>query len=77
MFSYFNSAKTRIYKQNKHTRTQSGAENALFNFVWLLQNRVFSYLSRGNEKLLSVSRTVSQLIMRVHKTFVAYKLALQ
>ena len=76
MFSYFNSAKTRIYKQNKHTRTQSGAENALSQF-WLLQNRVFSYLSRGNEKLLSVSRTVIQLIMRVHKTFVAYKSALQ
>ena len=33
MFSYFNSAKTRIYKQNKHTRTQSGAENALFQTV--------------------------------------------
>ena len=33
----------------------------------------FSYLSRENEKLLK-SRTVSQLIMRVHEPKVAYKL---
>ena len=41
---------------------------------------VFSVLSGGNEKLLKslrVSRTVSQLIMRVHEPKVEYKLALQ
>ena len=57
------------------THTQSRTENYLFQF-WLTL-----YLSRGNEKLLlptlSVSRTVSQLIMRVGKPKVEYKLTLQ
>ena len=41
---------------------------------------VFSVLSRGSEKLLKSQRfthRVSQLIMRVHKPKVEYKLALQ
>ena len=41
---------------------------------------VFSVLSRGSEKLLksqSFTHRVSQLIMRVHKPKVEYKLALQ
>ena len=61
-----------IYKQN--TCTQRGAENSIS-----VLSDVFSYLSRGNEKLysLSVSRTINQLIMRVHKLRVEYKLALQ
>ena len=41
---YINKTNTRIHKVELKT--------LYFNFVWLLQNRVFSYLSRGNEKLL-------------------------
>ena len=61
-----------IYKQN--TYTQRGAENSIS-----ILSDVFSYLSRGNENYyrLSVSRIVSQLIVRVHKLRVEYKLALQ
>ena len=35
------SAKNRIYKQNTHTHTQSGAENSLFQF-WLTITKAFS-----------------------------------
>ena len=73
------SAKTRIYKQNTRTYTQSGAENSLFQFCLTIteplspiyREEMKNYLS------LSVSRAVSQVIMRVHKPNVAYKLALQ
>ena len=41
-----------------------------FNFVWLLQIRFLRFLSKS----LSVSRAVSQVIIRVHKPTVAYKL---
>ena len=73
------SAKTRIYKQNTRTYTQSGAENSLFQFC-LTITKPFSpfYLEEmKNYWSLSVSRAVSQVIMRVHKPTVAYKLALQ
>ena len=60
-----------IYKQN--TYTQRGAENSIS-----VLSDVFSYLSRGNEKLLPSQRfTHRQLIMRVRKPKVEYKLALQ
>ena len=66
------SAKTRIYKQNTRTYTQSGAENSLFQFCLTIPNRYLLSISS-----LSVSLAVSQVIMRVHKPTVAYKLALQ
>ena len=57
----------------KHT--QSRTENALFQFCLTITEPFFSYLSRGNERLLKSQRfTVSQLIMRVCKPTVAYKL---
>ena len=68
--------KTRIYKQNIHTHTQSRTENSLFQF-WLTITKPFppSYLEEMKNYLsLSVSRTISQLIMRVRKSTVAYKL---
>ena len=40
--------------------------------VWLLQNCFLPSISR-----LNVSRTVNEVIMRVHKPKVEYKLALQ
>ena len=50
-----------------------------FKFVWLLQNRFLLPISRKWKtiKVLSFSRTVSQLIMRVCKLKVEYKLAMQ
>ena len=50
-----------------------------FNFVWLLQNCFLRFISRKWKtiEVLSFSRTVNQLIMRVHKPKVEYKLALQ
>ena len=72
VYVFLFSAKTRIYKQNKHTYTQIGAENSLFQFC-LTSTEPRFLLSPGNENL-SVPRTVSQLIMRVHKPTVAYKL---
>ena len=73
------SDKTRIYKQSTRTYTQSEAENSLFQF-YLIITEPFSqfYLEEmKNYWSLSVSRAVSQVIMRVHKPTVAYKLALQ
>ena len=63
------------YKQNTRTYTQSGAENSLFQFC--LTFSPFYLKEMKNYYSLSVSRTVSQLIMRVQKPTVAYKLALQ
>ena len=40
-----------INKINTHI-LEVELKSLYFNFVWVLQNRVFSYLSRGNEKLL-------------------------
>ena len=40
-----------INKTNTHI-LEVELKSLYFNFVWLLQNRIFSYLSRGNEKLL-------------------------
>ena len=73
------SAKTRIYKQNTRTYTQSGAENSLFQFCLTITEPLSPlYLEEMKNYLsLSVSRAVSQVIMRVHKPTVAYKLALQ
>ena len=50
-----------------------------FNFAWLLQNRFLLSISRKWKtiEVLSFSRTVNQLIMRVRKPKVEYKLALQ
>ena len=73
------SAKTRIYKQNTRTYTQSGAENSLFQFYLTITEPFspFHLEEMKNYLSLSVSRAVSQVIMRVHKPTVAYKLALQ
>ena len=78
VYVFLFSAKTRIYKQNTRTYTQSGAENSLFQFC-LTITKPFSpfYLEEmKNSYSLSVSRAVIQVIMRVHKLTVAYKLAL-
>ena len=69
------------YKNKTHTHiyTQSGAENSLFQ-VCLTITEPFSpfYLEEMKSNWsLSVSRTVSQLIMRVRKPTVADKLVLQ
>ena len=79
VYVFLFSAKTRIYKQNTRTYTQSGAENSLFQFC-LTITELFSpfYLEEmKNYWSLNVSRAVSQVIMRVHKPKVEYKLALQ
>ena len=67
------------YINKTRTHKQSGAENSLFQFC-LTITKPFSpfYLEEmKNYYSLSVSRAVSQVIMRVHKLTVAYKLALQ
>ena len=73
------SAKTRIYKQNTRTYTQTEAENSLFQFCLTITEPLSPFYLEEMKKYLSlsVSRTVSQVIMRVHKPTVAYKLALQ
>ena len=75
VYVFLFSAKTRIYKQNTRTYTQSGAENSLFQFCLTFSPIYLEEMK--NYYSLSVSRTVSQLIMRVHKPKVEYKLALQ
>ena len=81
----FSANKNRIYKQNTHT--QSGAENSLFQF-WLTITKAFSlfYLEETTSYWslsawwaygLVNSRAVSQLILRVNKPTVVYKLASQ
>ena len=79
VYVFLFSAKTRIYKQNTRTYTQSGAENSLFQFCLTITEPLSPlYLEEMKNYLsLSVSRAVSQVIMRVHKPTVAYKLALQ
>ena len=69
-------AKTRIYKQNARTYTQSGTENSLFQFC-LTITELFSPFYLEEMKVLSFSRAVSYVIMRVRKPKVEYKLALQ
>ena len=76
VYFFLFSAKTRIYKQNARTYTQSGAENSLFQFC-LTITELFSPFYLEEMKVLSFSRAVNQLIMRVHKPKVEYKLALQ
>ena len=79
VYVFLFSAKTRMYKQNTRTYTQSGAENSLFQFC-LTITKPFSpfYLEEmKNYYSRSVSRAVSQVIMWVHKLTVAYKLAVQ
>ena len=72
------------YINKTHTHTQSGAENSLFQF-WLTVTKAFSpfYLEETtNYWSLSAwcaygfvnSHAVSQLIMRVHKPEVEYRL---
>ena len=60
---------------NKHTYTQRGAENSLFQVC--LTFSPFYLEDRKKYYSLSVSRTVSRLIMRVRKPKVEHKLALQ
>ena len=72
VYVFLFSAKTRIYKQNTRTYTQSGAENSLFQFCLTFSPIYLEEMK--NYYSLSVSRTVSQLIMRVRKPKVEYKL---
>ena len=67
------SSKTRIYINKTHT--QSRTENSLFQFCLTFSPIYLEEMK--NYYSLSVSRTVSQLIMRVRKPKVEYKLALQ
>ena len=79
VYVFLFSAKTRIYKQNSLIYTQIRAENSLFPFCLTITERFspFYLEEMKNYWSLSVSRAVSQVIMRVHKLTVAYKLALQ
>ena len=79
VYVFLFSAKTRIYKQNTRTYTQSGAGNSLFQFCLTITEPLspFYLEEMKNYLSLSVSRAVSQVIMRVHRPTVAYKLALQ
>ena len=79
VYVFLFSAKTRIYKQNTRTYTQSGAENSLFQFCLTITEPLspFYLEEMKNYLSLSVSRAVSQVIMRVSKPAVEYKLALQ
>ena len=79
VYVFLLSARTQIYKQNTRTYTQSGAENSLFQFCLTITEPFSSFYleEMKNYQSLSVSRAVSQLIMRVRKPKVEYKLALQ
>ena len=57
------------------THTQSRAENSLFQFCLTFSPIYLEEMK--NYYSLSVSRTVSELIMRVRKSKVEYKLTLQ
>ena len=79
VYVFLFSAKTRIYKQNTRTYTQSGAENSLFQFCLTITEPFppFCLEEMKNYYSLSVSRAVSQVIMRLRKPTVKYKLAVQ
>ena len=62
------SAKTRIYKENTRTYTQSGAENSLFQFCLTITKPLSPFLLFR----LCVLSAVSQVIMRVDNR-VAYR----
>ena len=68
------SAKTRIYKQNTRTYTQSGAENSLFQFCLTITKPFspFCLEEMKNYYSLSVSHADSQVIMLVRKPNVEY-----
>ena len=68
VYVFLFSAKTRIYKQNIHKLSWKRPISILFD--------IFSFYLE-EMKVLSFSRAVNQLIMRVHKPKVEYKLALQ
>ena len=67
-----------INKTNTHIHTVE-LKTLYFNFVWLFQNRFLRSISRKWKLLKSQSfmHRVGQLIMRVHKPKVEYKLPLQ
>ena len=69
VYVFLFSAKTRMYKQNTRTYTQSGAENSLFQFYLTITEpfSLFHLEEMKNYLSLSVSRAVSQVIMRVSK----------
>ena len=75
----FGARKSDIYEQNTHTHTQSRTENSLFQFSLTIAKPLsLSYPEEMKNHLsLVISRTVNQLIMRVRKPKVEYKLALQ
>ena len=68
------SAKTRIYKQNTHTHKVE-LKTLYLKFVWLLQKPFSPFYLKETTNYwgLSVSRTVSQLFMRLNKPTVEYK----
>ena len=75
MCSYFKALKLG-YINKTYTHTQSRTENSIFQFNLPDYYKTVFSVSVSSE-VLSFSRTVNQLIMRVHKPKVEYKLALQ
>ena len=65
-----------IYKQKKRTYTQSGPENFLFQFCLTITELFSPFYLEEMKKYwsLNISRAVSQVIMRVHKPKVEFKL---
>ena len=57
------SAKTRIYKQNTHTHTQSGAENSLFQ-VCLTITKLFSPFDLRETANYLVSQLITNIILK-------------
>ena len=57
------SAKIRIYKQNTHTHTQSGAENSLFQ-VCLTITKLFSSFDLREMANYLVSQLIANIILK-------------
>ena len=75
VYVFLFSSKTRIYINKTHLHKAFGAENStsiLFDVSPFYFEDMKNYLLS-----LSVSRAVSQVIMRIHKPTLEYKLALQ
>ena len=76
-YNVFYSALKIGYINKTHTHTESGAENSLCQFYWLIQNCFLRSIGRKWKtywSLLASSRAVIQLIMRVNKPTFAYNL---
>ena len=79
VYVFLFSAKTRTYKQNTRTYTQSGAGNSLFQFCLTIREPFSPFYFEEMKKCesFSILRAVSQVITRVRKPTVEYKLAVR